>query len=125
MEYLGFWVTRDGVKPMNKKIDSITNMKPPTSQKEVKKSMGVMSYCRYMRPRQLHTLAPLSKLMSIKRKFKWSQVKQNDFEKINWIVAHDTLSTYQYFNEAFKIHTNSSTLQLGVVVSRKGKYIAF
>ena len=30
MEYLGFWVTRDGVKPVNKNIEAITNTKPPT-----------------------------------------------------------------------------------------------
>ena len=31
MEYLGFWVTYDGVKIMNRNIEAITNMKPPTS----------------------------------------------------------------------------------------------
>ena len=33
MEYLVFWVTRDGVKPINRKIKAITNMKPNTSRK--------------------------------------------------------------------------------------------
>ena len=33
MEYSGFWVTRDCVKPMNKNIEAITNMAPPTSRK--------------------------------------------------------------------------------------------
>ena len=33
MEYLGFWVTRDGVKPINRKIEEINNMKPHNSQK--------------------------------------------------------------------------------------------
>ena len=33
MEYLGFWVTHDCVKLMNKKIEAITNMAPPTSRK--------------------------------------------------------------------------------------------
>ena len=32
MEYLGFWVTRNGVKPVNKNIEAITNMKPTTPQ---------------------------------------------------------------------------------------------
>ena len=35
MEYFGFGVTRDGVKPINRKIEAITNMKPPNSLKEV------------------------------------------------------------------------------------------
>ena len=33
MEYLGFWVTRDKVKPINREIEPITNMKPPTYKK--------------------------------------------------------------------------------------------
>ena len=35
MEYLGFYVTCCGIKPININIESITNMKPPTSQKQV------------------------------------------------------------------------------------------
>ena len=43
MEYLGFWVTRNGVKTINRKIEAITNIAPPTSQKEVRKFIGVIN----------------------------------------------------------------------------------
>ena len=33
MEYLGLWVTRDIVEPINRNIEYITNMAPPTSRK--------------------------------------------------------------------------------------------
>ena len=33
MEYLGLWVTRNGVKTIYKSIESITNMKIPTYRK--------------------------------------------------------------------------------------------
>ena len=33
MENLSFWVTRDGVKPINRKIEATTNMNPPTPRK--------------------------------------------------------------------------------------------
>ena len=33
MEYLGFCVTRNGVKPINRKIEAMKNMAPPTSRK--------------------------------------------------------------------------------------------
>ena len=78
-----------------------------------------------MWPRRSHMLVPLNILTSIKRKFKWTQVKQDAFNKIKWIGAHDTLSTYPYFNETFKIHTNVSAFQLGVVIIQKGKPIDF
>ena len=34
MEYLGFWVTCDDIKPINKNIEATTPKKLPTSQKE-------------------------------------------------------------------------------------------
>ena len=48
MEYLGLGVTRDGVKPINKKIEAITNIKPPTSPKRVQTFIGVINYYRYI-----------------------------------------------------------------------------
>ena len=44
MEYLGLWVTRDGVKPINRKIDTITKMKPHTAQKTLRQFIGVVNY---------------------------------------------------------------------------------
>ena len=47
------------------------------------------------------------------------------FDLIKRIVAHDTLSTYPYFNETFQTHTDASAFQLGAVISQKGKPIVF
>ena len=44
-----------------------------------------------MRPMRSHKLAPLTKLSSIEKKFKWTQVKQDAFDEIAGIVARDTL----------------------------------
>ena len=71
MVYFGFWVTGNGVKPTNKKVEFITNMALPTSQKELKKSIAVINYYRDMLPRMSHTLAPLNKLTYINKHFKW------------------------------------------------------
>ena len=69
-------------------------------------------------------LAPLTRLTSIKRKFKQTQVDQDDFNKIKRIVARNNLLTYPDFNETFKICTNDSTFQLGAIVGQKNKPIA-
>ena len=63
-------------------------------------------------------------IISTKSNFKWTQVEQNAFEKIERIVDRDTLLTYPDFNEIFKINTNASAFQLGAVISKKGKNIA-
>ena len=69
-----------------------------------------------MWPRQSHMLVPLTILTSIKRIFKWTQVAQDAFDRIKQIVARDTLLTYPYFNEIFKIHTDASAFELGAVI---------
>ena len=40
-------------------------------------------------------------------------------------MDRDNLLTCPYFKESFKIHTNASDLQLGEVISQKGKPITF
>ena len=100
-------------------------MNPTTSRKRVRRFIGVVSYYRNMWPRRSHTVAPLTKITSIKREFKWIDVEQDAFKKIKRILARDTLLTYPDFNETFKIHTNASAFQLEEVISEKGKPITF
>ena len=87
--------------------------------------MGVMNYYRNMWSRRSHLLAPLTRLTSIKQIFKWTRVEQDVFEKIKRMVERDTLLTYPYFIETFKIHTDAISFQLGAVMSQKDKPIAF
>ena len=76
-----------------------------------------------MWPKRSYTLAPLTILTSIKQRLKWTQVKQDAFGENKRIVACNTLLTYPDFNETFKIHTDASAFQLGVVISQKDKTI--
>ena len=78
-----------------------------------------------MCPRRSHTLAPLTRLTSVKWRFKWTQVKQDTFDEIKRIVARDTLLTYLDSNETFKIRTDAITFQLGADKSQKDIPIAF
>ena len=66
-------------------------------------------------------LAPLTKLTSIKRNFKWTKFEQYAFGKIKREVACDTLLTYTDFN----VHTYAIALQLVAVIIHKGKHIYF
>ena len=91
-------------------------MKPPTPGKEVRNFRGVINYYRNMRPRRSHTLAPLTRMTSNKRKFQLVKTEQDAFNEIKRTVARNNLFTYLYFNETFKINTNTSKFQLGSVI---------
>ena len=70
-------------------------------------------------------LSPLTKVTSIKRNSKWTQVEQYAFDEIKGIVVRDTLLTRPGFKETFKTHTNASVFRLRSVISHKVKPIAF
>ena len=74
MEYLGFWVTRHGIKPTNKKIESMTNMNPPTPRKEVQQFICLVNYYCNMWARCSHMLLNLTKITSNKVKLKWTKI---------------------------------------------------
>ena len=53
------------------------------------------------------------------------EAKKDSSDEIKWIVARNDLLAYPDFNEEFKIHTNASDFQLGVVINQNGKLITF
>ena len=79
MEYLFFWVTHHGTKPINKKIKSITNINPPTTRKEARQFIGGVNYYCNMWARCSYMLETLTKITSNKVKFKWTKIDKKCF----------------------------------------------
>ena len=69
LEYLGYWITRDGIKPLNKKVEAINNLATPKSRKELRRFIGIVNYYRDMWPKRSEMLAPLTKMTSKTVKF--------------------------------------------------------
>ena len=122
---MDFWVTRNGIRPVNKKIEAIVNMTPPKTIKQVRVFVGLVNYYRYTWDKRSHLIQPLTELTSSKLMFEWKDVEQKPFNKIKRIVARGALLIYLYFNKRFDIHTDASDFKLGAVISQYGKPIAF
>jgi hypothetical protein len=43
-EYLGYWVTREGIQPQKKKVDAILKTLPPRTKKQVRSFLGMINY---------------------------------------------------------------------------------
>ena len=125
LEYLGYIITRDGIKPISSKVDAISKIAVPKNRKQLRKFIGIVNYYRNMWPHRSEVLAPLTKLSSPMTQFKWTEVEQKAFDTIKRIISRDTLLTYPDFNKPFILHTDASHEQLGVVISQDNKPIAF
>ena len=125
LEYLGYWITREGIKPMTKKVNAIANMAPPTNKRELRSFIGMVNYYRDMWIRRSHVLAPLAALTAKPAKWKWGSEEQEAFDKIKAIIGRETMLAYPDFDKEFVIHTDASHTQLGAVISQDERPIAF
>ena len=48
LEYLGYWITRSGIKPMANKVQAILRIKEPKNRKQLCSFIGVVNYYRDM-----------------------------------------------------------------------------
>ena len=125
LEYLGYLITREGIKPIPKKVEAVQRIAEPKTKKELRSFIGVVNYYRDMWIRRSHVLAPLAALLSKDVKWKWEDEHRKAFRDIKNIIAREVMLAYPDFSKPFVIHTDASHHQLGAVISQDEKPIAF
>ena len=48
IEYLGYMLTKDGIKPVQKKVQAVLDLQPPTTLKQVRSFLGMVQFYRDM-----------------------------------------------------------------------------
>eukprot|EP00957_Ditylum_brightwellii_P210034 15364499-Ditylum_brightwellii.AAC.1 len=114
LEYLGHWVTKQGIKPLQKKVEAILTITPPKTKKQLHSFIGMINYYHNMEHGHSKILAPLASLIPKATPWKWTHIKQLAFNKANIIISQEALLAYPNFNFPFEIHMDASDTQLGV-----------
>ena len=63
IEYLGYVVTRDGIKPQSNKVQAILTIKPPTGVRQLRHFLVMVQYYRDLWARRSKMLASLTSLV--------------------------------------------------------------
>jgi RNase H-like domain found in reverse transcriptase len=125
IEYLGYWITRKGIQPVQIKVDAMLKIKAPTTRRELRHCIGRVNYYRDMWFCRSELLAPLTSLTSSKVKFEWLPTHQLVFDKIKKVLGTEVLLSYPDFEKPFHIYTDASDHQLGAAIMQDKKPFAF
>ncbi len=63
IEYLGYILTRDGIKPQSNKVQTILAIKPPTGVRQLRHFLGMVQFYHDLWARWSDMLAPLTSLV--------------------------------------------------------------
>ncbi len=87
-EYLGYILTRGGIKPQPKKVQAILALNPPNNVKELCQFLGMVQYYRDMWQKRSEMLAPLTNLVGECRETKTTKKSKTKKKPWRWESIH-------------------------------------
>jgi hypothetical protein len=57
IEYLGYWISRQGIQPIRNKVEAILNIKGPKTRKELRQFIVIVNFYRNIWFRRSELLA--------------------------------------------------------------------
>lgn len=116
IKYLGHVINQDGIHTDPEKIKAITEITVPQNVKEVRRSVGMVSWYRRFIPDCAHTTRTLTKLLKKKQSWQWTEEQQNAFDKLKAQLVSAPILTSPDFTQPFILRTDASNEGLGAVL---------
>lgn len=140
VEFLGYIVSSEGIKPDPKKVTAIKNLLPPTNLKELKGFLGMTSYYRRFIMDYAKVAKPLTNLtrgenaqikanQSRRVRIELNEEALNSFKMLKTLLTTAEILAFPEFDKPFNLTTDASNYAIGAVLSQgeigKDKPIAF
>jgi hypothetical protein len=119
-------------------VQAILTLNPPNNVKELWQFLGMVQYYRDMWQKHSEMLAPLTDLIgecgetkttkgnkTKKKPWRWESIHQQAFDNVKATIAKEVVLAYPDFTKPFEIYTDTSTMQLGSVITQGNRPIAF
>ena len=125
--YLGYVISKTGIRPDPAKTDKVRNFPTPTDPTSVRSFVGLASYYRRFVPQFASVAAPLHRLTKKDVAFEWSSECEAAFSKLKSLLTEAPVLVYPRFGkgEHFLLETDASGVGLGAVLSQQqsdGRY---
>ena len=119
IQYLGHLISGEGIKPLPEKLESIKEMPPPTTPKEVKQFLGLIGYYRKFVPRFADVARLLTNLTRLNQLFEWSDKCQTSFELLKEVLIKEPILRFPDPNKPYILYTDTSKYAWSCVLTQQ------
>ena len=127
IEYLGYHIGADGVRPSPDKVKAISLW--PTvleNDTQVRQFLGTVNYCRnFMGPEFAVLARPLQQLLKHGQVFHWTEEHSASVQSLKERLMNYTTLQLPDFTKPFVVRTDASGKAIGAVLEQDGKPLGF
>lgn len=119
IEYLGWIISADGVRPSETKIKALVHSPIPNTVKQVRQFMGLASYFRKFIPEFAARTACITKLTKTGQKWEWGDEQDTARKYIIEKLISEPILCIFYPSLPTELHTDASSIGYGAMLIQK------
>ena len=116
VKFLGYRVTKNGMKLNDDRVKAIVDMPHPTNKKQLQSLLGVCNYYRMFVKGFAQIAEPLYSLLRKNAPYKWGQAQATAVEQLKTSLCNAPIVKFPDFTKAFHIYTDASLTGLGATL---------
>ena len=110
---------------IQKKVQAITEMKPPQSKEELQRFLGMVTYLAKFIPNFSQVSTPLRQLLEKETEWHWTESQEESFKKLKTLVTQSPVLKYFDDSKPVKISVDASSGGLGAVLLQEDQPVAY
>ena len=118
VEYLGYIVSRNGIRASPEKTWTVKNFPVPRNAKEMQYYLVLDSFHRRLVPKFAQISKPLTELLRKDVPFMWEERQQSAFEGLKPVLCSEQVLAYSDFSSHFILTTDASKVAVAAILSQ-------
>ncbi|XP_036318010.1 uncharacterized protein K02A2.6-like [Rhagoletis pomonella] len=118
IDYCGYIIDKNGIRPKKSKIQAIHNMKKPTNRDEVRSFLGLINYYGRFVKNLSSLVFPLNRLLQKEIKFNFDKDCEKAFLEVKKQLQSDSVLTHYDPKKTLILAVDASPIGVGAVLSQ-------